>query len=842
MIRTAFRIAARDLRGGLRGFRVFLACLTLGVAAIAAVGSVRQAVQTGLEQEGAVILGGDAEVTFTFRMADESEVAWMRQVAGAVSETVDFRSMAVAEAAGETVRGLTQIRGIDARYPLYGSVGLDPAIPLEDALATTDRPGAVMHPTLIAQMGLEIGDTVRFGAQDFELRAALTHEPDMAGGNFGPGPRTLVRLDALNGSGLLAPGTLFNSQYRLALPDGTDLAALEAEARTRFAETGMRWKDARNAAPALGRFVERIGAFLVLVGLAGLAVGGVGISAAVRSYLSGKTETIATLKTLGAERRTLFAVYFLQIGAMSVLGLALGLVLGALLPLGLAPLIAGALPIPADFGVHPGPLLEAALYGALTALIFTLWPLARVEQVRAAALYREAAGLARRWPRWPFVLVTAGLVAGLVGLSAWLSGIPRLALWSAAAIATALVILSLAALLVRFAARRLARSRLVRGRSALRLALGAIGAPGSEAASTILSLGLGLSVLAAVGQIDTNLRAAISRDLPEVAPAYFFVDIQPDQIGPFLDAMRTDPDVTRVESAPMLRGVITRINDRPAAEVAGEHWVIRGDRGLTYQAEAPPAREITAGTWWEAEHAGPPQMAFAAEEAQEIGIELGDTVTVTVLGRQITATVAALREVDFSNAGIGFIMTLSPDALQGAPHTHIATVYAPAGAEGRILRDVAGFGSNITAIRVRDAIDQVASALSGIAAATSWGAAATLLTGFMVLIGAAASGEGARRFEAAVLKTLGASRARILTSFMLRAAILGAAAGLVAVAAGGLAGWAVTHFVMETDFAFHLASALAIVVGGALATLLAGLAFALRPLAERPAKTLRNGN
>jgi len=817
MIATALRIAARDLRGGLRGFRVFLACLTLGVAAIAAVGSVRQAVQTGLAEEGAVILGGDAEMTFTFRMADDAEAAWMREVAEAVSETVDFRSMAVAEVAGETVRGLTQVRGIDARYPLYGSVGLDPAIPLDEALGTADRPGAVMHPTLIAQMGLEIGDTVRFGAQDFELRAALTHEPDMAGGNFGPGPRTLVRLDALDGAGLLAPGTLFNSQYRLALPRGTDLAALEAEAEARFAEAGMRWKDARNAAPSLGRFVERIGAFLVLVGLAGLAVGGVGISAAVRSYLTGKTETIATLKTLGAERRTLFTVYFLQIGAMTVIGLVLGLILGAILPLGLAPLIAGALPIPADFGVHPGPLLEAALY-------------------------REGSGLGHGWPRWPFLLTIAGLVAGLVGLSAWLSGVPRLALWSAAAIAAALVILSLAALLVRVAARRLARSRLVRGRSAVRLALGAIGAPGSEATSTILSLGLGLSVLAAVGQIDTNLRAAISQDLPEVAPAYFFVDIQPDQIGPFLDAMQTDPDVTRVESAPLLRGVITRINGQPAAEVAGEHWVIRGDRGLTYQAEAPPAREITAGTWWAEDYTGPPQMAFAAEEAQEIGIGLGDTVTVTVLGRQITATIAALREVDFSNAGIGFIMTLSPDALQGAPHTHIATVYAPAEVEGRILRTVAALGSNITAISVRDAIDQVSRALSGIAAATSWGAAATLLTGFMVLIGAAAAGERARAYEAAVLKTLGASRVRILSSFALRAALLGVAAGLVAVAAGGLAGWAVTHFVMETDFAFHLASALAIVAGGALATLLAGLAFALRPLAQRPAKTLRNGN
>ena len=833
-----FRIAWRDLRGGLRGFRIFLACLTLGVAAIAAVGSVRQAVQIGLEEEGAVILGGDAEMTFVYRMATEAEAAWMDRVALAVSETVDFRSMAVAEVDGETVRGLTQLRGIDGRYPQYGEVALDPAMTIEEALATTDMPGAVMHPTLIAQMGLQIGDTVSFGLQAFELRAALTVEPDMAGGNFGPGPRTLVRLDALNGSGLLGPGTLFNSQYRLALPEGTDLAELESEARALFAETGMRWKDARNAAPALGRFVERIGAFLVLVGLAGLAVGGVGISAAVRSYLAGKTETIATLKTLGAERRTIFTVYVLQIGAMTLLGIALGLALGAVLPFAIAPLITANLPVPAEIRLHPGPLAEAALYGALTALIFTLWPLARIEQVRAAALYREAAGLSRRWPRWPFLLVIAGLAGLLISLSAWLSGIPRLALWTAAAILSALLILSLAASLLRLLARNLARR--ARGRPALRLALGSIGAPGSEAASAILSLGLGLSVLAAVGQIDTNLRAAIQQDLPEVAPAFFFVDIQPDQIEPFLTAMAADPDVTRAESAPMLRGVITRINDRPAAEVAGNHWVIRGDRGLTYRADAPPEREIIQGTWWPEDYDGPPQMAFAAEEALEMGIGLGDTMTVNVLGRDITATIVALREVDFSNAGIGFVMTLSPNALAGAPHTHISTVYADPQAEARILREVATIGPNITAISVRDAIDQVARALSGIAAATSWGAAATLLTGFMVLIGAAAAGERARAYEAAILKTLGASRARILFSFALRSALLGAAAGAVAVAAGGLAGWAVTRFVMETAFAFHLPSAIAITLGGALATLLAGLVFAWRPLAVRPATILRS--
>lgn len=840
-MRAALRIALRDLRGGLRGFRIFLACLTLGVAAIAAVGSVREAVQTGLSNQGAVILGGDAELSFTMRMASEAEARWMANHANAVSQTVDFRSMAVVAQGGETARGLTQIRAIDGLYPLYGQVGLDPAIPLGQALATTDYPGAVMHPTLIAQLGLDIGDTFTLGTQTFALRAALTNEPDMAGGNFGPGPRTLVRLESLQDSGLLAPGTLYTSQYRLRLPPEADLADLNRQAARRFGDDGLRWKDSRNAAPSLGRFVDRIGAFLVLVGLAGLAVGGVGISAAVRSYLAGKTEIIATLKTLGATRRTLFTAYFFQIGAMSLLGVLLGLILGAVLPLGLAPLIAANLPIPADVGLTPGPLAEAGLYGLLTALIFTLWPLARVEQIRPAALYRDAAEHRKRWPRWPVLLMTALLAGGLVGAAAWLSGLPELALWTAAAIGVALLVLSFSALLLRLVARRLSRSRWVRGRSALRLALGAVSAPGSEAASVVLSLGLGLSVLAAVGQIDTNLRAAIQRDLPQVAPSFFFIDIQPDQLQPFLDLAAADPDVTRVETAPILRGVITRINDRPAREVAGNHWVLRGDRGLTYRDTAPPASEITAGQWWPDDHDGPPLMAFAAEEAQEMGLGLGDTITVNVLGREITATIAALREVDFSNAGIGFIMTMSPNALRGAPHTHIATVYTTPEGEGRILRAVSDLAPNITAIRVRDAIDQVASALSGIAAATAWGAAATLVTGFMVLIGAAAAGERARAYEAAILKTLGATGRHVLLSFALRSLLSGAAAGLVAVAAGGLGGWAVSHFVMETAFAFHLPSALAIVAGGALATLLAGLAFALRPLAQRPVSVLRAG-
>jgi putative ABC transport system permease protein len=289
----------------------------------------------------------------------------------------------------------------------------------------------------------------------------------------------------------------------------------------------------------------------------------------------------------------------------------------------------------------------------------------------------------------------------------------------------------------------------------------------------------------------------------------------------------------------MLRGIITKINGRPAEEVVGEHWVLRGDRGVTYALEQPEGTEITEGQWWDPENQGDPQISFAAEEGEEMGLSLGDNLTVNILGRDITATITSFREVDFSTAGIGFIMSMNPDALAGAPHSFISTVYTEEAAEASILRDMSQTYPNITSIRVKDAIDRFTEILSGIAAAITYGALATLITGGIVLIGAAAAGVHARTYEAAVLKTIGASRKTVLQSFALRSAILGAAAGLVAIFAGGLAGWGVMTFVMETDYRFEPVSALLIVSGGVLATLLAGLAFAWGPLAARPARVLR---
>ena len=833
----AWRLARRELRAGLRGFYVLILCLILGVAAIAGVTSVRDSIALGLAREGGVLLGGDVEMTFTYRFASDAERAWIVDNSAALSQIADFRSMLTF---GET-RALTQVKAVDAAYPLTGAIRLTPDQPLAGALTPAGgMPGILLDPVLAQRLGVTFGDQVQLGAQRFIYTAQIDHEPDGAGGGFSLGPRSIVALDALEGSGLLAPGTLFETAYRFETLPQVNLDTLEAAAQTALPERGFRWRDRRNGAPGIARFVDRLSAFLVLVGLAGLAVGGVGVSGAVRSYLERKTAVIATLKTLGATRAMIFAIYLMQIGVLTVIALAIGLALGAAIPALLAPIIQAQIPVPLATGLHLRPLFEAALYGLLAASIFVLWPLAQSERIRPAALYRDAQLGLSIWPRWPFALLSGALLAALIFCAVYFADNTRLVLWTFAGLGLTFFALLVVAQGVAALCRRLARVPMFHGRTALRLALGAVGGPGGETRAIILSLGLGLTVLSAIGQIDANMRSAIDRDLPTRAPAYFVVDIQPDQIAPFRARLSEDPGVTDFESAPMLRGVITQINGKPAREVAGDHWVLQGDRGLTYAAAQPGNAEVTEGAWWPETYTGPPQISFAAEEAAEMGLALGDTMTINVLGRDITGDITSFRNVDFSGAGMGFILTMNDAALAGAPHSHIATIYAETAAEAPLINDLTKRFPNITTIRVRDAIDRVVAVLESIAAATTMGAAMTLITGGVVLLGAAAASATRRQYEAAILKTLGARQRYVLWSFTLRALFVGIAAGLVALGAGVAAAYGVIEFVMDASFELSIGAALATITLGVLLTIATSLLVSARAMRVPPARLLRS--
>lgn len=837
----AARIAQRELRGGIRGFRVLLACLILGVASVAAIGTVRSNIETGLTEQGAILLGGDAELELSYRFATEDEMNWLQDRSISVSETVEFRSMAVVGSGIEARRALTQLKTVDELYPIYGTIELDPPISLEEAFSEENGTfGAIMHGDLINRLQLEIGDKFKLGSNNYQLNARLVREPDGVNTGFALGPRTFVRTSSIENSGLIGPGSLYSTHYRLKLAPELDLDIFRSELETALGDSGLQWTDRRNGNPSARAFVQRAGSFLVLVGLAGIAVGGVGVAAAVRTYLESKTRTIATLKTLGSDRHTIFITYLIQIGVMIAFGVVIGVFAGALIPWILEPFIATILPIPIERGLDIQPLAEAAIYGVLAGLASSLWSLSKTFEIRAAELYRIGGSQNFKLPPPLLLIVILSIAGTLIAVATFLSGAPLIAIWTFCGIVISLLILGLASIVIRFTAKKLGKSVTMRGFTGTRLALGSIGGPNSDATPVILSLGLGLTVLAAVGQISSNLNFAIVQEIPERAPTYYVVDLQKDQFDSFTELASSQPEVTDLDTAPMLRGIISKINGVNALEVAGDHWVLQGDRGVTYAATPPENTIITEGEWWPEDYSGEPLVSFADEEARELGLNIGDTLTLNILGREIETTVSSFREVAFETIGIGFVMMVNPSAVSAAPHTHIATLYTENDADQNLFRNITSAFPNVTVISVKEGIARIERILSALSGAISYGSGITLATGLVVLIGAAAASERRRVYESAILKTLGASRRRILTSLAIRSTILGAASGVVAIIAGGVAGWAILTFVMESNYRFEPYSAFAIVLGGGLMSLFAGLLFALTPLSVSPSRILRS--
>ncbi|MEK9992454.1 MAG: FtsX-like permease family protein, partial [Paracoccaceae bacterium] len=584
-------------------------------------------------------------------------------------------------------------------------------------------------------------------------------------------------------------------------------------------------------------FVSRLSAFFIMVGLAGLVVGGVGIGSAVKSYLNRKISTIAVMRSLGATNFQIFMTYFVQLAIISFIGITIGLVIGASVPHLCAPLLKVLIPIPISIVFSIKPLVEAAIYGTIIATLFTLWPLSRCENIQAAALFREMNLIKDGLPRLKYLVLSFILVIILLIISAIFNQNPELTSWFALGFTVALVTLFLSARLLMYCIKKL--GRVINGHPSTRWALAAMGGTQEGTNNSLIAIGLGLTVLAIIGQVDGNLRTSINNNLPEVAPSYFVIDIQKSQIEEVRDILNSNKGVISFDEAPMLRGIITKINNKQASEVAGDHWVIRGDRGITYFEELPKRFNLTKGQLWPKDYSGATQISFAAEQAEELGIGIGDSVTVNIMGREITGEITSLRNVDFSSAGIGFVIAMNPSALKKAPHSFIMTIYASTEAETEVFNDLSSRFSNITLIKVRNVIERVSNLLSSMATASSYGALTTLAMGFLVLLGSAASGQSARSYDAAILKTLGATRKDLIISYIIRFSLIGATAGFVAIffAVGGA--WCITSLVLELPFKIIWDTALMIIIGGLIANLVAGLYFATQALKVKPANYLR---
>jgi putative ABC transport system permease protein len=809
-------IAARELRAGLSGFRIFIACVALGVMVITGVGAVSDALRAGFEAQGEAILGGDLTLARTHVRADEEERAVINSL-GRVSESATMRTMA--RRPDNSDQALAELKAVDDQYPLVGKVEIASGMALQDAL----REGAVVDQGLLERLKLKVGDSIGIGGTGVKVAGALKSEPDGLTDRLTYGPRVLISQATLDKTGLIKPGTLVRWRYAVKHGDTAasedELVALREKISGELPESGFTIADKRDPSPQVTRTLERLRQFLTLVGLTSLLVGGVGIANAVATFIDKRRKVIATMKSIGATSRMVLGIFLLEVLAVAMVGVVIGLALGVLAPYVLDALFGDVLPIAAEMTVTPLSIVTALIYGFGVALLFALWPLGRVERVSASMLFRDEVSSEQALPRAWVIVATIGIGIALFGFAMLTSDSKLIAVYFSLGLIVVFAVFHVLGVAVTWLARRVPRPRIPE----LSLAIGNLGAPGGLTRSVVLSLGAGLSLLVAVALADASLVRELKDRLPTSSPDYFVLDVPKEE----LDAMRSMIEAkvpgSVLEDAPMLRGRLVRLNDVPVEEVEAPpeaQWVLNGDRGLSYSQEVPAGSRVIAGEWWPKDYAGEPLVSFEADLASKLGLKLGDTVTVNVLGRNVMAKITNLREVKWESLAINFVMLFSPNTLQGAPHNLLVTISLPQGMslaqEGEAMRGLSAAYPSVTAIRVKDVLTMVGGVFSKVMTAVRAAGSVTLIAGALVLAGALATAQRRRILEAVILKTLGATRRRILTAHFLEYLILASVTAVFAVGLGALAASIVVSQMMHIPFVFSgaaVALALAVSIG-----------------------------
>jgi putative ABC transport system permease protein len=649
----------------------------------------------------------------------------------------------------------------------------------------------------------------------------------------------------LRASKLLQPGSLVRWSYRVTLagnPDETAVESLIAGAKSTFPEAGWDVRSRMNAAPQFARQIDRFTQFLTLIGLTALMVGGVGVANATQGFVDRKRPDLATLKSLGATGGFVFALTLTEVMVLALAGSIIGLIAGSALPFVLTYFFGHLLPLPLNTSLYGSELVRGLAYGLLTALAFSIWPLGRAHDVPVSALFREAVDRDNRWPRLRYIIMTVLAVAALVALAIAFAWDRRIAMIYVAAAAAAFVMLRGVGYGVMAIARRLPRPK----NTEARLALSNLHRPGALTPSVTLSLGLGLTLLVAIGLMDSNLRKQLSSSLPEKAPSFFFLDISNTEVERFEDFLRkTAGDVT-IDRVPMMRGRIVAVKGIPADSYkAGENaaWVLEGDRGITYSETVPTNSKVIAGEWWPEGYRGKPLVSMTKDIADGLKLSVGDELTVNVLGRNITVQIASIRSVEWRTVGINFVMVFSPNTFAGAPHTHLATLAFPqkgdAARETALARAVALTFPAVSSVQVKDVLQAASDLVGQLTLAMRGASGVALLSSILVLAGALAAGRVARIKDAVVLKTLGATRRQLFVAYIMEYGLLGLIAAGFGLLAGSAAAYGIVTQVMRLPFAMDWSITAISLVLALFITVILGLAGTWRILGQKPAPYLR---
>jgi putative ABC transport system permease protein len=806
------RMARRESRGGFRHFAYSLACVTVGVAALVTVASFADSLERTVARSAKSLLGADVEIRGTQPLSSDSRPALARLVARGVAITRVRELVAMAQSGHDARVQAVEVKAVEAGYPFYGNLIVDPDRPLSSLLGDGR---ALVHGSLLTRLGLAVGDRFRVGDVDFTISGVIRQEPDRSAGVFSLGPRVFIAATDLDATGLVRPGSRVRYRTLLKLPDGWNADSARDALAAELPDPAIRLLTYARAQPGLRRFWSQLTMYLGLVGLVALMVGGIGVAVSVAAFLKDKRPTIAVLKCLGAGRREVLAMYLAQTALLGLAGSLAGAALGSALEPLLAPLVSRLLPIPLELALSPRAVLSGVAMGVGVTLLFSLWPLLEIRRVPPALILRsEVAAVGPRRRPWPAALV---IVAGLSALALWQAGSWKVGGLFIGGLAGAVLVLALCARLIVVAA-RLTRG----GPLSWRQAVANLHRPGSQAGAVLVSLGLAVMLIVSVALLERSLRRELTDRAAGTAPAFFFIDIQPDQAEPFTRLVAATSGAAP-EIVPIVRSRLQAVNGAPiGAGARARHedaWYLTREYVLTWASAPPGHNTLIAGRWWTpAEAAREPLISVEEEISRQLGVGLGGTLTFDIQGVAVSARVANLRRVDWRSFNSNFFVIFSPGALDGAPTTYIATAHVPPHDETQLQSAVVSAFPNVTAIPVREVLERVTAVLDQIALAVRLVAALSVVRGLVVMGGALAVTRYQRLYQSVILKTLGATRGFVARVFALEYAVLGAGAGLCGTALAALVAWGVLRFALEVPWSWAPATLLGgILVATALA-------------------------
>ena len=829
-IAKAWTIARRDLRGRFVGLRLLIVCLLLGVATLAAIGSLTNAITEELANRGQSILGGDLEIAIAQREATDAELSALKE-AGTLSETLRMQAMARLPDGSDTQ--LVELKGVDGAYPLYGSFTLENG----NGVSAPAPNEIYVTPALMQRLSLKIGDQIEFGEASFDISGIIAEEPDRLSEGLSLGPVAITSMESLRTTNLIQPGSLFESKYRLKLPTATIPREIGDRLAEQFPNSSWEIKTRDDGAPSTRRFIERMGQFLTLVGLASLVIAGIGVGNGVASYLRGKQGAIATLKILGADSAMIFRIYLFQIMTVALGAIALGLAIGALAPLAIIQIAGDVLPIKPEFALYPLPLLVSALYGLLIVIIFALPPLSRAKTIPAAGIFR---GEGRSWRQIDRQsLLGVGLaIAAIMALALGTADEPLFSASFIGAAAAILLLLTALGALIRWLASKAPRPK----QPLLRLALTSLHRPGAQTGQLVVALGLGLTLFATLAAIQTSLTNEIRSTVPRDAPSFFVLDIPVERADEFRSKVAETSKEAEVNIVPTLRGTITEFGGQRVSDLETlpeGAWVLRGDRGLTYSETVPEGSEIVAGEWWDQDYDGPPLVSVDEEQGAAMGLRIGDSLTISLLGVEIPTKVASFRKVNWRNFGFNYVLVFPPSVLANVPHNVAATIQLDAAKEDSLLSILPEEFPSISMVKVKEIASQIGDILDQMATAIAAAASIAIFSGIAVLIGAIAASRQARIYDSVILKLLGATRTQILSVQAIEYALLALLLSAVALGLGLFAGWFVITQIFEFTWQPDCRIVLLTLAIGAVATLGIGLLGSIPVLSAKPATALR---